>query len=247
MLQNYDALLFAKLFVFMLFLNFKPALAQDSLSVQYSLNGRGTFKEGRLNQIILSLDGNYALTAQYWETALFANYKYLKTNGRVGENELFGRLLISILPEKKWFPVIGYIYNKSEFYQIERRHTPGLGMGWRLLENQSNNIKLNAWIAYDHTDFKNITGYKTFRINTFVLGNHKLIPNKLSLQYTLYYLQSLEEGHNYIWRIEPTLFVHISSKFSLSINLESHYENIIDPANMKRNSVMTVGLKFQNI
>ena len=245
--NEYISALSRFLFLLFLLLNIKPGLAQDSLSVQYALNARGTFKEGKLNQTILSLDGNYTLTAQKWKTEFFTNYKYLKTNGRVGENEFFSRALISILPQRRVFPVAGYIYYKSEFYQIRRRHSPGLGIGWRLLENQSNNIKFNAWVAYDDTDFKNIVGYNTFRINTFVVGNHKLIPDKLSLQYILYYLQSIEERHNYIWRIEPTLLVHISSKFSLTINLESHYENIIAPNNTNRNSVLTVGLKFQNI
>jgi len=247
MLQNCDALILGKLLVILLFMNMKSVSAQDSLSVQYSLNARGTFKEGRLNQTILSLDGDYALTAQYWKTEFFADYKYLKTNGRVGENELFGRILISILPKKRLFPVIGYIYNKSEFYQIQRRHTPGIGIGWKLIENKSRTINFYAWAAYDDTDFKNISGYNTFRINTFVVGSHKLIRDKLSLQYVLYYLQSLEESNNYIWRIEPTLSVQLSRKFSLTISIESHYENIIDSANTKRNSVMTIGLKFQSI
>ena len=246
MLQNCDALSLNRFLVFFVFLRITSVCAQDSLTVQYSLNARGTFKEGQLNQTILSLDGNYILAAQYWKTDFFTNYKYLKTNGRVGENELFSRVLISILPKKKVFPIVGYIYYASAFYQIQRRHTPGLGIGWSLLKNQTSNIKFNAWVAYDDTDFKTISGYNTFRLNTFVVGNHKLIPDKLSLQYMLYYLQSIEERHNYIWRIEPTLLFHISSKFSLTINIESHYENIIAPSNTNRNSVMTVGLKFQN-
>lgn len=246
-LQNCDVLTLNSFLVLFFFLSIKFVSAQNSLTVQYSLNARGTFKEGQLNQTILSLDGNYILASQYWKTDFFTNYKYLKTNGRVGENELFSRVLISIFPKKRVFPVAGYIYYKSAFYHIRRRHTPGLGIGWRLLENQSSNIKINSWVAYDYTDFKNISGYNTFRINTFLVGNHKLIPDKLSLHYILYYLQSIEERHNYIWRIEPTLLVHISSKFSLTVNLESHYENIIAPTNTNRNSVLTVGLKFQNL
>ncbi len=236
-----------KLLPFLFFLNLKSVSAQDSLTVQYSINARGTFKEGQLNQTILSLDGYHALTSQYWKTELFANYNYLKTNGRVGENELLGRALISLLPQKRWFPVIGYIYNKSEFYQVENRHTPGLGIGCKLLENESRTINFHVWAAYDHTNFKNISGYNTFRINTFVVGNHQLIKDILSLQYTLYYLQSLETSDNYIWRIEPTLSVQLARKFSLTLSIQSHYENIIDPANTKRNSVMTVGFKFHNI
>lgn len=245
--DKWKILILGRLLILLFLLNLKSVAAQDSLTIQYSLNARGTFKEGRLNQTILSIDGNYALTAQYWKTEFFANYKYLKTNGRVGENELFGRVLISILPKKRWFPVIGYIYNKSEFYQIHSRHTPGMGVGWKLLENQSRTVNLYSWAAYDDTEFKDATGYNTFRINTFVVGNHKLIPEKLSLQYVIYYLQSLEESNNYIWRIEPTLLFQLSKKFSLSINFESHFENIIDSTNTKRNSVMTVGFKFQSI
>lgn len=244
--NNKNVSLIAKLLLFLLFLNMGSISAQDSLAIQYSLNARGTFKEGQLNQTILSLDGNYAVTAQYWKTEFFANYSFLKTNGRVGENELFGRVLISILPKRKLFPLVGYMYIKSEFYQIRRRHTPGLGIGWKILDNQSRTINFYAWAAYDHTDFKNILGYNTFRINTYMVGNHKLIPNKLSLQYVLYYLQSLEQSNNYIWRIEPSLLVHLSRKFSLTINLQSHFENVIAPTNTKRNSVMTVGFKFQN-
>lgn len=221
--------------------------AQDSLKVEYAINARGTFKEGQLNQTILSLDGYYGLTSQYWKTEVFTDYSYLITNGRVGENELLSRVLISLTPQKKWFPVIGYIYNKSEFYKIKFRHTPGLGFGCKLLDNTSKSIKLYAWAAYDHTDFTNIPGYNTFRINTFFVGNHPLISNVLSLQYTLFYLQSVEKIDNYIWRIEPTLSVRLSSKFSLTINIESHYENIIDPVNTNRNSVMTVGFKYSNI
>lgn len=246
MTPNCKALIWSKLLLLLFFLNIKAISAQDTLSVEYSLNARGTFKEGKLNQTIISSDGYYALTAQYLKTEFFANYKYLKTNGRVGENELFGRVLISFFPKKRWFPVIGYIYNKSEFYQIRNRHNLGLGVGLKLFENQANTIILNAWAAYDDTAFKNIARYKTFRINTFLLGNHKLIPDKLSLQYLLYYLQSLEQGNNFIWRIEPTLLFHLSKRFSISINLESHYENIIDSANTKRNSVLTVGVNFQN-
>lgn len=246
MLQNCYTLLLGSLLLSLCFLKVNPVSAQDTLTVQYSLNARGTFKEGQLNQIILSIDGYYALTAQYWRAELFTHYSYLKTNGRVGENELLGRALISILPQKSVFPVIGYIYNKSEFYQIQRRHTPGIGIGWRLLKNQSTSLELYAWAAYDDTDFKNIPGYTTFRINTFVVGDHALIPDKLRLQYVLYYLQSLEVSNNYIWRIEPGFLLQLSRQFSLSVNFQSHFENIIDPANTKRNSVMTVGLKFQN-
>ncbi|MEM9820325.1 MAG: DUF481 domain-containing protein [Bacteroidota bacterium] len=245
-MKDWDILILKWGLVFFVCLMMKSISAQDSLAIQYSLNARGTFKEGQLNQTILSIDGNYILSAQYWETDFFTNYKYLKTNGRVGENELFSRILISILPKQRVFPVLGYIYYKSEFYQIQRRHTPGLGIGWRLLENQSSNIRLNAWLAYDDTGFKTISGYNTLRINAFAVGNHKLIPEKLSLQYTLYLLQSIEERNNYIWRVEPTILFHISNKFSLTINLESHYENIIVPNNTNRNTAMTVGLKFQN-
>lgn len=234
------------LLFFLLVLNSESVSAQDTLTVQYSLNARGTFKEGQLNQTILSLDGNYALTAQDWKIELFGNYSYLKTNGRVGENELLGRVLVSFFPKKRWFPAIGYIYYKSAFYQIQSRHTPGIGIGWRALKNKSNNINFYAWVAYDDTKFKNISGYDTFRINTFLVGNHKLIPDKLSLQYKIYYLQSLEESNNYIWRIEPTFLFQLSRKFSLTINLESHFENIIDPTNTRRNSVLTAGVKFQN-
>ncbi len=232
---------------FLFFLSTQAAFTQDSLVVQYSLNARGTFKEGRLNQTILSLDVRYSLTTQNWRTELFANYKYLKTNGRLGENELLSRVLVSLLPHKSVFPVVGYIYNRSEFYQIQRRHTPGIGIGWRLFANQSGNINFYAWGAYDDTEFKSISGYGTFRINTFVVGNYQLIKNKLSSQFTLYYLQSLETSDNYIWRIEPVFLFHLSRRFSLSINFESHFENIIAPVNTKRNSAMTVGVLFQNL
>lgn len=245
-LQNVKSVVWSKLLILVFLLTIEPVSAQDTLSVQYSLNARGTFKEGQLNQMILSADGTYALTAQYWKSEFFANYKYLKTNGRVGENEFLGRVLVSFFPKKKWFPVIGYIYNKSEFYQIQSRHTPGLGIGLKLLENKVNTINLHAWAASDYTEFKTIPGYQTFRINTFLVGNHKLIPNKLSFQYVIYYLQSLEQSNNYIWRIEPTLLFQLSKRFSLSINLESHYENIIAPGNTNRNSELTVGVKFQN-
>lgn len=246
MIQNCNAFLWIKFLAPLFFLNIQLVFTQDSLSVQYSLNARGTFKEGQLNQMILSLDGYYALTAQYWKTEFFPNYKYLKTNGRVGENELLARVLTSFGPMKRWFPVIGYIYNKSEFYQIQNRHTPGLGVGLKLLDNQVSSINVHAWASYDYTEFKNITGYKTFRINTFILGNHKLIPDTLSLQYVFYFLQSIEQSNNYIWRIEPSLLFHLTNKFSISINLESHYENIIEARNTHRNSVLTVGVNFQN-
>ena len=246
MLQNVDVLIWSKLISFLFFLNINVSSAQDTLAVQYSLSARGTFKEGKLNQTIISSGGYYGLTAQNWKTEVFANYNYLKTNGRLGENEFLGRVLISFYPKKRWFPVIGYIYNISEFYQIQNRHTPGLGVGLKLLENKVSTINLHAWAAYDHTEFKTIRRYNTFRINTFLIGTHKLIPDKLSFQYLVYYLQSLEQSVNYIWRIEPTLLFQISKRISLSINLESHYENIIAPGNTKRNSVLTVGVKFQN-
>lgn len=235
------------LLILLFLLHLKSVSAQvDSLTVQYSLNARGTFKEGQLNQTILSLDAYYGLSTQHWKTEFFSTYKYLKTNGRLGENELFGRVLLSILPEKRLFPAIGYIYNNSEFYQIQRRHIPGIGIGYKLLTNHLNTIRFHAWAAYDHTEFKNISGYRTFRLNTFLSGNHKLIPDKLSLQYVMYYFQSLEEGNNYIWRIEPSLSVHISRNFSLTISIESHYEKITDSIITNRNSEMTVGIKYQN-
>lgn len=247
MLQNCNALVLGNLLVLLFFWNIKPVSAQDSLTVRYSLNARGTFKTGRLNQTVLSLDGNYALTAEHWKTEFFSNYKYLKTNGRIGENELFGRAIISIFPKKRWFPIIGYIFNESELYQIRSRHTSGMGIGYKLVKKPSNTVNFYTWAAYEDTKFRNISGYTTFRINTFVVGNHNLIPDKLSLQYTLYYLQSIEVSDNYIWRIEPTLLLPLSRKFSLTISLDSHFENIIDSANTKQNSSMTIGVKFQNI
>jgi len=232
--------------VLVFFLGGNIVLAQDTLKIQYALNVSGTFKEGRLNQVKIPITGTYKMMAPKWEMQLSANYKYQKTNGNVVENEFLSRLFISFFHKKKWFPVIGYFFNTSEFYQLKTRNVGGGGFGRRIMENPHNSLYYYGWVAYDDTEFKNISGYRTFRYNSFITGRHELTKDKLSVQYSLYYFQSLEKGNNYIWRIEPRLLFHLSKKFSVSINLESHFENIVDPTNTKRNSALTVGFQFHN-
>lgn len=142
--------------------------------------------------------------------------------------------------------MIGYVFALSEFYQLKRRSEPGLGIGWRMVEKQNNNFYFYGWFGYDNTEFKNISGYNTYRFNSVLYGRHELVKDKLTLQYWLYYFHSLEDGTNYIWRIEPSLLFHLTKKLSVSINLESHFENIVDPLNTKWNSVLFFGFQFQN-
>lgn len=236
-----------KLLLFLLFINLNSVSAQDSLVVQYAVNARATFKQGRLKQTNIALDGSLKLEKEKWSLDLFTNYNYLKTNGRVGENEWFSRALISFFQKRKLFPVIGNMYFKSEFYQIDSRKNPGVGLGYKLVDKNQNYITLYGWLAYDETKFKNIPKYDTFRITGFLSGNYELLKNKVSTQFVFYYLQSLEQASNYIWRIEPTILFHLSQKFSLSLNYRNHFENIIDPSNEKQNTALTIGIKFQNI
>lgn len=224
----------------------QDTLRQDTLRVSYSINATGSFKQGRLNQTILSLEGDIKLEKEKWDVDLSTSYKYLKTNGIVGENELFGKAMISLIPKKRFYPVLGNLFFKSEFYQIVSRNNPGVGAAYGLLKGVKNNITISCWLAYDKTVFENIPTYETFRLNGFLSGNYELIKNKLNSRFVFYYLHSLEENLNFIWRIEPSLIYSLSEKFSLSLNYRNHFENVIDPSNEKQNSALTIGVKFQN-
>ena len=221
-------------------------VAQDSTNISYSINISAILREGRLGQFRLPISGGFTISNSTWETDLFSNYSYQKTNGDVLENELLSRLLISIFPNRRWSPMVGYLFVRSQFYQLKSRSMPGLGAKWQMVENKKSNIIYYGWAAYDDSKFKNIVEYQTFRFNNLIIGKHPLLKDKLMLEYALYFFQSLEVRENFIWRFTPKLLIQITKNFSMSINLESHFENITVPPNTKRNSALTIGCKFGN-
>ncbi|MTI30712.1 DUF481 domain-containing protein, partial [Xanthovirga aplysinae] len=131
-------------------------------------------------------------------------------------------------------------------YKIKKRISPGLGLGLHLLKKEKQKIKLHTFLANDVTEFESREGYRTSRINSIVLGEHALIPDRLSLKYDLFYFQSLEEKENYSWRVNSTLDFRLIKKLSLTANFDYLYENIGDPAFENGNLFLTYGIAFGN-
>ena len=121
-----------------------------------------------------------------------------------------------------------------------------MGFGVHLLRKKSDKILLHAFGSYDDTEFINSVGYKTFRANAILWGNHHLIKNKLDLTYRIYYLQSVQEGSNFVLRFDPTLLVKISKSVSFTYKLDYRYESVVDPMNTNENLFMSAGILISN-
>jgi hypothetical protein len=93
----------------------------------------------------------------------------------------------------------------------------------------------------------NIEGYETIRANATLWGRHQLIMNKLDISYRLYYLQSVQDGANYIFRFDPTLLIKIPKSIAISYKLDYRYESVVDPINTNANLFMTGGIQISNM
>ena len=175
---------------------------------------------------------------------MMARYTYHKINGLEFENDLITLTALAILPNKKFHPVGGFIFETSQLYQLKYRYSPGAGIGVHLSKNKKQSILLHAFGSYDNTEFFNIPGYQTFRVNGIIWGSHEVVKNKLDLTYRLFYFQSIQDVSNYIFRAEPKLLFKLSKVLSMTLNLDYRFENIVDPMNTKENVFLSAGLQI---
>ena len=223
------------------------AKQKDSISLNYKFNASMMYAKGRLNQFMIPLSLQLTLSNEVFNIELIGKYTYHKINGFELENEILTRSVFTLFPQKRIRPVAGYIYESSLLYQLKSRHSPGLGFGLTILENKKHQLLLNSFGSYDKTEFENVQGYETFRANLILWGSHELIKDKISLNYSFFYFQSVQDQTNYVIRFEPKLLFKLSNILSLSANLNYRYENIVDPISTRENLFMTVGFQIANM
>jgi hypothetical protein len=221
--------------------------SKDSLSFNYKFNASMTLAKGRLNQLTIPFSLQTTLTNKTFGIDLVGSYVYQKINGFPLQNERITRGVFTLFPQKRIRPIIGFIYESSLLYQLNSRHSPGLGIGMTIINKTNHELSLNVFASYDKTEFDNIVGYETFRANFIFFGSNVLIKDRLHFDYTLFYFQSVQEGTNYTIRFEPKLLFKLSKIFSLSANANYRYENIVDPVSTKENLYMTFGFQIANM
>ena len=222
------------------------AMPKDSLNLKYKFNASMKLAKGRINQLFVPLSLQITLANKTFEIDVVGSYIYQKLNGFQLQNERITRGTFSLFPQKKIRPLVGFIYESSLLYQLNSRHSPGIGIGMTIINKTNHELRLNLFASYDKTEFENIVGYETFRANFIFFGSHILIKDRLNFDYTLYYFQSVQERTNYTVRFEPKLLFKLSKIFSLSLNANYRYENIVDPISTRENLLMTAGFQIAN-
>ena len=220
---------------------------KDSLSFNYKFNAAARLAKGRLNQIMMPFLLQTTLTNRTFRFDFIGNYTYHKINGSQLENDLLTRGIFTLFPKKRVHPVIGYIYESSLLYKLKHRHSPGLGVGLTMINSKNHKLRLHSFASYDKTEFDNTTGYETFRANLILFGSNVLIKDRLHVNYTVFYFQSVQEAMNYTFRFEPKLLFKLNEILSFSANVNYRYESIVDPLSTRENMFMSVGLQIGNM
>jgi len=219
---------------------------QDSLRITYGLNLSMTYKEGRLNQLMIPVGGNASVGNKKYKLELYANYLYHKINGFELENEILTRTVLTLSPNKKIHPLGGMIYETSKLYQVKYRVSPGVGIGGHIIRNEKHKLLIHLFGSYDRTEFINASGYETFRANSILMGSNQIVKDKLDLNYRIFYFQSIQDKSNMVFRFQPKLVFKITNSIAFTYNLDYRYESIVDPLNMNVNLFMTAGIQLSS-
>lgn len=217
---------------------------KDSLMLKYNIEASGIFQSGRLSQVFIPVGGMAVIGNNKFELEVPVKYVFHKVNGFVLENDIIARAVIKAFPNNRIHPVIGYIYEFSQLYHLKYRHAPGVGFGLHLIENDKNPLILHVFGSWDQTEFENVAGYETFRVNGILFGNHPFVKGRINLEYRLFYFKSLDNGTNFMYRVQPKLLINITKQISFILNLDYRYENIVDPMNSEENVFFSAGVRF---
>jgi hypothetical protein len=225
----------------------------DSLSYKTSISLGGNRRTGLNAQNNFTGAFNLKLNKSSWGFVNISDYAYAEANGKELTNDIKTISFVkkSFSEKKAIVPTFIHVFENSILYKINNRQSVKLGVTITPLEKRKQ-FWFFVGLGYDHTVYDSeifinsdkIGSTRSFSISSVYLENeHKLIKDRLTLSYGLFYVQSLEEVRDFTLWFAPSLDIKISNTFAFSVKYDARFRNVHLVELQSFNDILTYSLK----
>jgi hypothetical protein len=225
----------------------------DSLYYKTSITLGGNRRTGLNAQNNFTGTFNLELNKSSWSFENISDYAYAEANGKelANDTKMISLLKKNFSEKKTFVPTFIHVFENSLLYRIDNRQSVKLGVTITPLEKR-NQFWFFIGLGYDRTFYEgelfinsdNIGRTRSFTIASIYLKNeHELIKDRLTLNYGLYYVQSLEELYDFTLWFTPSLDIKISNTFAFAIKYDSRFRNVHLAELPSFNDIITYSLK----
>lgn len=223
----------------------------DTLSYKATITIGGSYKTGLLNQTNITGTYSHSINKANWELFNRASYFYSRVNDRQILNDwtVVSRLHYSFSSRVIISPALFHLYKSNLLFRILNSHRVLVGAKITPLENKEALLYLGVGVENTHyagEEFANsvvIDSNRRFAISTFHVENtHHFSDPKLSLSYSLFYFQSLQERSDFTIWVIPSFNISINQQLSLALAYDFRYRNVHLLDLPSTNQALTVNL-----
>ncbi|MEZ4961124.1 MAG: DUF481 domain-containing protein [Saprospiraceae bacterium] len=230
-------------------------LERDTARWSFALASSFFISKGNVDRLLWKSDASLKHLGPGWGASTDNTYLYGSFGGFKTERDFFSRNFLYLQPKKRIYPYLMGWLEKNLRRKIDFRYQLGPGATWVALKKESHALKFSLTATYEHTDFnsndflnaepQSSDVIETWRLTGRLFGYHGLWKDRLRLQYEFWYQQSLQHGDNYRYHTDVSIQAPLSKAFSVKINLNYSFENVVLRGVKQGDLFWTMGLNFK--
>jgi len=221
----------------------------------YTIQGNlvGSRLSGTFNQLAIAPSADVRLEVGKWHFHNALSYRYNQFNGLLIESNWRELITVGYYPRSpRLFPFAFYTFDTHLIFQINRRHSGGLGIG-STQEWKGQRITLGVGAGFDNTIYNGDTFENSPAVNSLrernlfivrLLQTHPLLDGKMTITNDTFYSHSLRERSDYVIIISPKLSWNIYKGLALTGSFQYRLENVHLTALTRVNTVTAIGLSY---
>lgn len=210
---------------------------------KYSFSFTGFYAKGTLNSILFQNKITTSYTYKHLEVSNTFQYTHEDQNKVLYQKEKSDNYNIDLFESKRFYLWEYGMLESSKLRQINKRFQSGVGAGFYFYRDSVRTINFSYGMIYDNTSYYNNTFTKILRHS--IRLKSKLVFKKIVFNAEYFYKPYVSNFSNYYLIVINSIDFPISKKLSFKLNSQYIYESY-NPAKVKGNYTLTMGLSFQN-
>lgn len=227
---------------------------KDTTQLKYLINSNFNMTTGNENNINTYSQGLLSYNRKNIGFHFKINYYYEEDQHEMDANEFTTDLRINILPKHRLYGFVNSGYEHSYLRLHNLRIYNGLGIAYRLLDQNTQHLTPQIGFLYEFTDYMsplviNSTYYhkrNSFRAKIGWSGAHDLLKNHLHIRHYLMYNQSIQVANDFRIRASAGFEVPLYKILKFELGASINYENIVPINTLNFDFIFYFGLTVAN-
>lgn len=227
----------------------------DSIKLMGAISLQGNFSHGRLTRSTFVMKVDSDLGNSKWNYTNKLTFMYVDANEKILARDWYSLSVFRFYSnKKKWYPFLIANISTNLRFKLNYRNRYGVGFSYSPYLKNKNFLKINILSLYNYSAFDSEIFVNSVRLGSTremvrigiqFLGNIEIVKDKITTIWGSWFLQSLEEKSDYLYRIVVETDIKITEAFSLTSRYRFLYENVYLENLIPTDGLFSVGIKLK--